>query len=380
MMCLTEDTFKKGVDLLGDEARAALEDKWKNMVTAELELNYKKLELSRELMKPCISFGMTSFGITSSSMAIMAVYYRFSWQMEGGEIPLAEMFGTFALSVGAAVGMEFWARWAHKVLWHDSLWHMHEGLGITMFGMAYMFFHDGLVHRRFPVGPIADVPYLRKVAAAHQLHYTEKLNGVTYGLFLGPRELEEVGGRRNCKKRLKGGSSCRRQSEDHGADIHVIVKIESADSVSNLHSIITASDGAMVARGDLGAELPVEEVPLLQRLKRERERMKEIARWWVDVVRDVDDEENHNAAAAPASQDASDKELEEQVSVKKIGDGLQIKLRCPRGSGYELLISCNLCYEFLVLSLPRTFLYLYAYDLEQSDSDSLYWTVKKLNR
>ncbi|KAK9663629.1 hypothetical protein RND81_O263500 [Saponaria officinalis] len=49
-----------------------------------------------------------------------------------------------------------------------------------------------------------------------------------------------------------------------GADIHVIVKIESADSIPNLHSIITAADGAMVARGDLGAELPVEEVPLLQ--------------------------------------------------------------------------------------------------------------------
>lgn len=47
-------------------------------------------------------------------------------------------------------------------------------------------------------------------------------------------------------------------------DIHVIVKIESADSIPNLHSIITASDGAMVARGDLGAELPIEEVPLLQ--------------------------------------------------------------------------------------------------------------------
>ncbi|KAJ6795228.1 plastidial pyruvate kinase 2 [Iris pallida] len=48
------------------------------------------------------------------------------------------------------------------------------------------------------------------------------------------------------------------------ADIHVIVKIESADSIPNLHSIITASDGAMVARGDLGAKLPIEEVPLLQ--------------------------------------------------------------------------------------------------------------------
>lgn len=48
------------------------------------------------------------------------------------------------------------------------------------------------------------------------------------------------------------------------ADIHVIVKIESADSIVNLPSILSASDGAMVARGDLGAELPIEEVPLLQ--------------------------------------------------------------------------------------------------------------------
>lgn len=24
------------------------------------------------------------------------------------------------------VGMEYWARWAHKALWHDSLWNMHE--------------------------------------------------------------------------------------------------------------------------------------------------------------------------------------------------------------------------------------------------------------
>lgn len=32
-----------------------------------------------------------------------------------------------------------------------------------------MFVHDGLVHKRFPVGPIADVPYFRKVAAAHQV-------------------------------------------------------------------------------------------------------------------------------------------------------------------------------------------------------------------
>ncbi|NP_001313021.1 beta-carotene hydroxylase 2, chloroplastic-like [Nicotiana tabacum] len=188
---------------------------------------------------------MSSFGITS--LAIMAVYYRFSWQMEGGEVPLTEMFGTFALSVGAAVGMEFWARWAHRALWHDSLWHMHEshhkpregpfemndvfaiinavpaiallnygffhkglipglcfgaGLGITVFGMAYMFVHDGLVHKRFPVGPVANVPYFRKVAAAHLLHHSEKFNGVPYGLFLGPKELEEVGGIEELEKEV----------------------------------------------------------------------------------------------------------------------------------------------------------------------------------
>jgi pyruvate kinase len=44
----------------------------------------------------------------------------------------------------------------------------------------------------------------------------------------------------------------------------VLVKIESADAIPNLQSIISASDGAMVARGDLGAELPIEDVPMLQ--------------------------------------------------------------------------------------------------------------------
>jgi len=46
--------------------------------------------------------------------------------------------------------------------------------------------------------------------------------------------------------------------------IGVLAKIESADSVQNLEDILDAVDGAMVARGDLGAELPVEEVPFWQ--------------------------------------------------------------------------------------------------------------------
>jgi len=49
-----------------------------------------------------------------------------------------------------------------------------------------------------------------------------------------------------------------------GAAIGVLAKIESADSVAQLDEILDAVDGAMVARGDLGAELPVEQVPFWQ--------------------------------------------------------------------------------------------------------------------
>lgn len=220
---------------LEEEARAA----------AARRIAERKARKQSERRTYLVAAVMSSLGVTS--MAVAAVYYRFSWQMEGGEVPVTEMLGTFALSVGAAVGMEFWARWAHRALWHDSLWHMHEshhrprdgpfelndvfaiinaapaifllaygffhrglvpglcfgaGLGITLFGMAYMFVHDGLVHRRFPVGPIANVPYFRRVAAAHKIHHMDKFEGVPYGLFLGPKELEEVGGLDELEKEL----------------------------------------------------------------------------------------------------------------------------------------------------------------------------------
>ncbi|KAF8392303.1 hypothetical protein HHK36_022645 [Tetracentron sinense] len=50
----------------------------------------------------------------------------------------------------------------------------------------------------------------------------------------------------------------------HDSDIAVIAKIESIDSLKNLEEIIQASDGAMVARGDLGAQIPLEQVPSAQ--------------------------------------------------------------------------------------------------------------------
>jgi pyruvate kinase len=48
-------------------------------------------------------------------------------------------------------------------------------------------------------------------------------------------------------------------------DVLVIAKIEKDSALENIESIIRASDGIMVARGDLGVELPFEEVPLAQK-------------------------------------------------------------------------------------------------------------------
>lgn len=51
----------------------------------------------------------------------------------------------------------------------------------------------------------------------------------------------------------------------NGGAIPILAKIEDADAVANLLSVLEASDGAMVARGDLGVALPVGEVPLVQK-------------------------------------------------------------------------------------------------------------------
>ncbi|WP_247731570.1 pyruvate kinase [Halovivax limisalsi] len=53
--------------------------------------------------------------------------------------------------------------------------------------------------------------------------------------------------------------------ESLGADVPIVSKIERAEAVSNLDSMIDASEGIMVARGDLGVELPMEEVPMIQK-------------------------------------------------------------------------------------------------------------------
>ena len=57
----------------------------------------------------------------------------------------------------------------------------------------------------------------------------------------------------------------RRIIEEHGGRQAIIAKIENRQGVDNLETILQAAEGLMVARGDLGVEMPAEEVPIIQK-------------------------------------------------------------------------------------------------------------------
>ncbi len=52
----------------------------------------------------------------------------------------------------------------------------------------------------------------------------------------------------------------------HGGDVWIIAKLEKPQAIENLDSILAIADGVMVARGDLGVEVPPEKVPAIQKL------------------------------------------------------------------------------------------------------------------
>ncbi|HZF50348.1 MAG TPA: beta-carotene hydroxylase [Polyangiaceae bacterium] len=138
-----------------------------------------------------------------------------------------------AVALPVAAAMELWAAFLHGRVWHHALWRVHRshhsrragrfesndllsslhapiaialilygclgapgvirdigfgaGIGMTLFGVAYLIVHDGLVHGRLPVARLAKIPFFERIRAAHLEHHTRGRE--PFGLFLGPREL-----------------------------------------------------------------------------------------------------------------------------------------------------------------------------------------------
>lgn len=66
-------------------------------------------------------------------------------------------------------------------------------------------------------------------------------------------------------KRAEDVVELRRLMENFGNVVPIISKIEKWEAVENLEKVIEVSDGVMVARGDLGVEMPIEEIPITQK-------------------------------------------------------------------------------------------------------------------
>jgi pyruvate kinase len=60
-------------------------------------------------------------------------------------------------------------------------------------------------------------------------------------------------------------SDVRKFLHDHGADLPIVAKLERQEVIANLPGILTMVDAVMVARGDLGLDVPLEEVPHIQK-------------------------------------------------------------------------------------------------------------------
>lgn len=65
-----------------------------------------------------------------------------------------------------------------------------------------------------------------------------------------------------CKEDIE---AVRKLITDNGGCMKIIAKIENMQGIDNLDEILEASDGIMVARGDMGVEIPMEEVPVIQK-------------------------------------------------------------------------------------------------------------------
>ena len=100
-------------------------------------------------------------------------------------------------------------------------------------------------------GAILSMPYISEVDLADIVFGVEHGFDFIAASFVRTREdIQEV----------------RKIVEDRGSKIKIIAKIENMQGVRNIDDIIRVSDGIMVARGDMGVEIPLEDVPVMQKM------------------------------------------------------------------------------------------------------------------
>ena len=86
-----------------------------------------------------------------------------------------------------------------------------------------------------------------------------------------------------------------------GSELNVIAKLEKPQAIDNLEDILDVSDGVMVARGDLGVEMPPEDVPIVQ-----KKILSEASRWGRFAITATQMLESMTTASRPTRAEASD--------------------------------------------------------------------------
>ena len=99
-------------------------------------------------------------------------------------------------------------------------------------------------------GAVLSMPYISEVDRAD----------ILFGIELGYDLLAASFVR--CKEDIL---EVRKILREHKSSMKIIAKIENMQGIQNLEEILAVSDGIMVARGDMGVEIPLEEVPILQK-------------------------------------------------------------------------------------------------------------------
>ncbi|HZF93672.1 MAG TPA: sterol desaturase family protein [Allosphingosinicella sp.] len=123
--------------------------------------------------------------------AVAALVHRYvmhgwgwSWHKSHHE-PRAGAFEKNDLYALVFTGLSLLFFTALAELWPPSWW---VGVGTVVYGLLYTLLHDGIVHRRLPLGRTPRSAYLKRLVQAHRLHHAvkEREGAVSFGFLWAP--------------------------------------------------------------------------------------------------------------------------------------------------------------------------------------------------